>query len=235
MADRQWNNGIRLRAEDCHFIHGQQAQGRSHPPLPSLVIGEKQARENLISHLESLSVTCTDKAKNLGVILDSELNFIPHFNTIRKTSFYHLKNIAKIMPLIGQPSKEVLVHAFCTSRLDYCNSLFTNLPEQELNRLQLIQNAAARLKSSHIRPVLKSLHWLPIKYRIRFKALLIVFKSFPGCAPSYISDMMPRYNPPRQLRSTDTSQLVKQNPKPRKNCGHDFSYFAQKNIGTTSP
>ena len=36
MADRQWNNGIRLRAEDCHFIHGQQAQGRSHPPLPSL-------------------------------------------------------------------------------------------------------------------------------------------------------------------------------------------------------
>ena len=83
-------------------------------------------------------------------------------------------------------------------------------------------------KRLHIRPILKSLHWLPIKYRIRFKALLIVFKSFQGCAPSYISDMLPRYNPPRQLRSTDTNQLVKQNPKPRKNYGHDFSYFAQK-------
>ena len=83
-------------------------------------------------------------------------------------------------------------------------------------------------KRSHIRPVLKSLHWLPIKYRIRFKALLFVFKSFHGCAPSYISDMLPQYNPPRQLRSTDTNLLVGQMWKPRKNYGHDFSYFAQK-------
>ena len=205
----------------------------NHDKTEVLVIGEKQTRGDLVAHLESLSISCTNKAKNLGVILDSDLNFIPHFNSIRKTSFYHLKNIAKILPLIGQPNKEVLVHAFVTSRLDYCNSLFTGLPDKELNRLQLIQNAAARLitktkKRSHIRPVLKELHWLPIKYRIIFKALLFVFKSFQGCAPSYISDMLPRYNPPRQLRSTDTNQLVKQNPKPRKNYGHDFSYFAQK-------
>ena len=198
-----------------------------------LVIGEREARESLITHLESLSFTCTNKAKNLGVILDPNLNFVPHFNSVRKTSYYHLKNIAKILPLINQPSKETLVHAFVTSRLDYCNSLFTGLPEKDLNKLQLIQNAAARLitktkKRAHIKPVLKSLHWLPIKYRIRFKALLLVFKSFHNNAPSYISDMLPTYTPRRPLRSTGTNLLAKQMKKARKSYGYDFSYFAQK-------
>ena len=161
-----------------------------------LVFGEREARERLAVHLETLSLTCSYKAKNLGVILDSDLNFIPHFNSIRKSSFYHLKNIAKVLPLVNQSSKETLVHAFITSRLDYCNSLFTGLSDKVLNTLQLIQNAAARLitktkKRAHIRPVLKSLHWLPIKYRIKFKVLLLVFKSFHGCAPEYISDMLP--------------------------------------------
>ena len=110
-----------------------------------LVIGEKDARDCIIAQLETRSITCTNKAKNLGVILDSDLNFIPHFNYIRKTSFYHLKNIAKTLPLISQPSREILVHAFITSRLDYCNSLFTGLPKKQLNKLQLIQSAAARL------------------------------------------------------------------------------------------
>ena len=198
-----------------------------------LVIGEKSARDDIIARLETRSITCTDKAKNLGVILDSDLNFIPHFNHIRKTSFYHLKNIAKILPLISQPSKEILVHAFITSRLDYCNSLFTGLPKQELNRLQLIQNAAARLitntkKRAHIKPILKSLHWLPIKYRIIFKVLLLVFKSFHGNAPVYIQDMLPPYIPPRHLRSAGSKCLITQMKKTKKNYGHDFSYFAQR-------
>ena len=198
-----------------------------------LVIGEKSARDDIIARLETRSITCTDKAKNLGVILDSDLNFIPHFNHIRKTSFYHLKNIAKILPLISQPSKEILVHAFITSRLDYCNSLFTGLPKQELNRLQLIQNAAARLitntkKRAHIKPILRSLHWLPIKYRIKFKVLLLVFKSFHGNAPVYIQDMLPPYIPPRHLRSAGSNRLITQMKKTKKNYGHDFSYFAQR-------
>ena len=83
-------------------------------------------------------------------------------------------------------------------------------------------------KHAHIKPVLKSLHWLPIKYRIRFKALLLVFKSFHNNAPSYISDMLPTYTPRRPLRSTGTNLLAKQMKKARKSYGYDFSYFAQK-------
>ena len=137
------------------------------------------------------------------------------------------------MPLINQPSKEILVHSFITSRLDYCNSLFTGLPKQELNKLQLIQNATARMitktkKRAHIKPILKSLHWLPIKYRIIFKVLLLVFKSFQGNAPEYILDMLPSYTPLRHLRSAGSNLLIRQMKKTKKNYGHNFSYFAQK-------
>ena len=62
------------------------------------------------------------------------------------------------------------------SKLDYCNSLYYNLPYSQLNRLQQIQNCLARavfkaLRFSHTTPILKSLHWLKIDQRIDYKIL----------------------------------------------------------------
>ena len=199
-----------------------------------LVIGEKKAREKLSEHLKTVSLSCTNKAKNLGVILDSDLNFEPHFNSIRKASYYHLKNVAKVLPHVNQANKEVVVHAFVTSRLDYCNALFTGLPKKAINQLQTIQNAAARVltktkKRAHIKPVLKSLHWLPVSYRIDFKVLLLVYKSLYNRAPEYISDMLKRYTPCRTLRSSGTNLLERQKAKGKRNHGKAaFSYYAPK-------
>ena len=88
---------------------------------------------------------------------------------------------------MSQADSEKLVHAFISSRLDCCNALFAGLPKQSVGRLQLIQNAAARVltrtrKFEHITPILKSLHWLPVQHRISFKILLMVYKALNGLA-----------------------------------------------------
>ena len=82
-----------------------------------------------------------------------------------------------------------------------------------IHRLQLVQNAAARLltgsrKFNHITPILASLHWLPISFRIDFKIALITFKALHGLAPSYISELIERYVPPRELRSSAKGLLT---------------------------
>ncbi len=76
---------------------------------------------------------------------------------------------------------EMLIHAFMTSRLDYFNALLSGCSARSINKLQMVQNAAARVltrtrKYDHISPVLSTLHWLPIKHRIYFKIVLIIIK-----------------------------------------------------------
>lgn len=89
---------------------------------------------------------------------------------------------------------EKVIHAFITNRLDYCNALYTGVSETSLSRLQLVQNAAARLltgtrKREHITPILAALHQLPFKYRIQYKVARTVFKALNGLAPIYVVDM----------------------------------------------
>ncbi len=98
--------------------------------------------------------------------------------------------------------------------------------------VQLIQNTAARIltrtrTSEHITPVLRSLHWLPVTFRIDFKVLLLVYKSLNGLGPKYMSDMLTEYKPNRPLRSLGSSQL--EIPRVHTKQGESaFSYYAAR-------
>ena len=113
-------------------------------------------------------------AKNLGCVIDSELTLEQHVNSITKSCFYQLRQIRSIHRLLSVEASKALIHAFISSRINYCNSVFYGATGSVLGKLQSVQNAAARLLTSkrrydHITPVLMDLHWLPIHQRINYK------------------------------------------------------------------
>ncbi len=130
--------------------------------------------------------------RNLGNIFDDGLKFDKQINTVVKSCFFQLRLLTKVKPILSSKNVEKVIHAFITSRLDYCSSLYFGIGQTAISRLQRVKNAAARLltsiiKRDHITPVLRPLHWLPVRCRVNFTIHLLVFKSLHGLAPAYLS------------------------------------------------
>lgn len=107
----------------------------------------------------------------------------------------------------------MVVHAFITSRLDYCNSLYCGTSKSQIAHLQLVQNATARFlqkshKSNHITPIQRAPHWLPIQFRIDFKILLFLYKSLHNQAPNSLAELLHPYNPLKTVRSSNQNLLL---------------------------
>ncbi len=185
------------------------------PVLRFIAFGNKDEVLKVNAYLDSRGQTTKNQVKNLEVILETDLSFSSHVKAVTKSAYYHLKIIARIRCFVSSQDLETLVRAFITSRVDYCNGLLTDLPKKTIRQLQLIQNAAARIltrtrKSEHITPVRRSLHWLPVTFRIDLKVLLLVYKSLNGLGPIYIANILNEYKPNRPLRSVGSSELENQ-------------------------
>ena len=143
----------------------------------------------------SANVSPVPVVRNLGSWFDSQLTMSSHISKLCSVAFYHLYNIRPIRKYLSQEATATLVHAFITSRTDYCNSLLYGLPDNQLVKIQRVLNAAARLvcnapRFCHITPIMRDLHWLPIRARINFKVLLLTFKALHGLAPQYLQSLI---------------------------------------------
>ena len=110
-----------------------------------ILFGSKEKRVSISKLLETRALKTTNQVQSLEVQIDSDLTFNSHIKAVTKAAFYHLKNINRIQSFVSQKDQEKLLHAFISSRLDYCNGLFTELFKKSIKQLQLVQNAAARV------------------------------------------------------------------------------------------
>ena len=131
-------------------------------------------------HLSDLSISVGDtqlcpsfKVRDLDVVFDQYLNFHDHISGICRSTHFHLRSIGIIRNLLTFDVTAQLIHALITTCLDYCNSILSNFPNNQIERLQRIQNQAARMLKriplrNHISPALRESHWLKIHDMIIF-------------------------------------------------------------------
>ena len=133
----------------------------------------------------------SDSVKNVGVWVDKNLNLTHHVNQVVSHCYKILKDIGRIRSVLSQKHTEIIVHSVISNRMDYCNSLFHKIDKSNIEKLQKVQNSAARLivrkrKRESISATIKELHWLRVESRIIFKILLLVYKSINGTSSKNI-------------------------------------------------
>ena len=163
---------------------------------------------------DSEMIKFSKEARNLGVVFSDTLDMNRHINNICRSAYCELRKISSVRHLLSFEDTQTLICSYVLSKLDYCNSLLSNLTKANIDKLQKVQNSAARLifrikRSEHIKPFLKKLHWLPISLRIQFKVSLLCYKSFNDSRfPKYISDLLHIYTPTRNLRSAHDDKIL---------------------------
>ena len=127
------------------------------------------------SYADKMEVS--EYVKILGVTFDNIMTLQKHITNICRSVNIHIRKINRISRYLSNTAVRTLVQSIVIARLDYCNSVCIGLPMNRLQRLQLVQNSAARVISKtkryniSITPILNELHWLPINKRCQFKIL----------------------------------------------------------------
>ena len=199
---RAWmlTHELKLNDDKTEYIIYQSRHHQQKHGAPELILGE-------FSFQPSCSV------RNLGAFFDAEMTRKRHVSEVCRSSYYFIRQIGRIRTLLTRDACNDAVRSAILSRLDYSNALLGGLRKSDLDRLQRVQNRAARLVSltkirESITPVLCDLHWLPVQSRIEFKLCTYMYKAIHQISPAYISSEVSFYRPQRALRSSNAGPLL---------------------------
>ena len=166
--------------------------------------------------IDGMTVPPVTSIRLLGVHIDSELTMTTHVSRTVSSCFYQLRRLKAARRSLPLESAKTMVSSFVTSRLDYCNGVLAGIAQRQIDRMQSVLNAAARLlyggtKRDHITPLIRDkLHWLRFTQRVTYKLCVLVYKSLHDCAPRYLSELVVPVasRASRRLRSTDSLSIV---------------------------
>jgi len=152
------------------------------------------------------------KLKSLGVTIDSHLRFDCHAKEVARACNYHTRALRHVRTVLTDDLAQTVACSIVGSRLDYCNAMLYGAPAATLDVLQRAQNNLARVVCQRggrtdARPLLRSLHWLPVKHRVTYKMAALTFKTMSSSMPAYLNDLIQTAVPVRPLRSSDALLL----------------------------
>ena len=178
-----------------------------------LLFNSKNINVSVSINLNLNTISPSECAKNLGVIFQSDMSMDKHISSVVKTCFHQLREFHNIRSFIPKSAAIIFANAFIHYRIDYCNSPFYDLPKYSINRLQKLQNSVARIvtrtsHSSHITPLLKSLHWLPVQYRINFKLCCITHRALSLGEPHNLNSLLIHRLNSHSFRSSSFNPLT---------------------------
>ena len=146
--------------------------------------------------LSADTVPACDHVRLLGLITSADLSLNHHVSVVSSASFCWLQQLRRVRQSLDNESAAILVHAFVTSRVDYCNLLLAGAPKSVTDKLQWVMNAAAQVVSgtkkydcglTHL--LHYELHWLDVVHRVTYKLGVTVYKCLHGQAPDYLSEL----------------------------------------------
>lgn len=164
-----------------------------------MVLGPQRILNKISLHgiqlTDSVCVRFTCSTKSLGILIDETLSFKQHIIKLKQDCFRLIRNVCKMRFIFTKDQLKTIVNSLIVCKLDYCNGMFYGVDERWIDELQRIQNAAGKAvyglyKHDHVGNTLQKLHWLPVRERIIYKVLLIVFKCLNGMGPQYLTEML---------------------------------------------
>jgi hypothetical protein len=171
-----------------------------------------EVRLDDISVLSS-RISVIHAARNLGVVVDSQLSMSARVSTVCRGGYYQLRQLRPLTKCMTDFAIKILTRAYITSRIDYSSGLYLRTSDSLMSHLKLIRNEAAHLvtrlgRREHITSVglLRPLHWLPVCQRELFKLATLVHRLLEGTAPVNLSEewTLNTSTGVRSLHSTNT-------------------------------
>jgi len=134
------------------------------------------------------------------------VTFDNHTSAIARSCNHHAHAICHIRHLLTLDLAQTLACSLILSRIDYCNSVLYGAPSGTIQKLQRVQNNAARIVlqaswRSDVNSLLQTLHWLPVEQCINYKFAVLPFKTQQTSSPQYLSQHISLRTSARNTRS----------------------------------
>ena len=197
-----------------------------------MLIGSRQKLSTLSNPLElsinNVPIEHVSSVKSLGIFIDENLRWQTHIDKLSKKVASGIGAIKRIRPFVPPPTLHYIYNSLIQSHFDYCNLVWGNCGKTLFDRLQKLQNRAARVLTfssydADANRLIRQLDWKDLSTQFQIQKSIMVYKSLNGLVPEYLSSKFVKRNETRySLRDSVNKLFV---PFPRTNfMKNSFTY-----------